>query len=170
MSSCIVFCYLITVYTVLHYNTLVATKGLLSIPRNTELDMVTLPDVSLSCVSVIVSATDTHITLLTWAGFKQQQAEDYSGLDPLTSPSHHPSVSHDWSRFSRLLSKNKRISSHPSSSTPCPFLPFGFSNSFKWKMILSFSVFCTTDGPILLPPQWGGNELWEQIPLTQRSQ
>lgn len=65
MSSCIVFCYLITVYTVLHYNTLVATKGLLSIQRNTELDMVTLPDVSLSCVSVIVSATDTHITLLT---------------------------------------------------------------------------------------------------------
>lgn len=32
---------------------------------------------------------------------------------------------------------------------------FGFSNSSQWKMALSFLLFRTTDGPILLPPSVG---------------
>lgn len=88
--------------------------------------------------------TNTHACtlLLTWAGFKQWQAQDYSGLHPLTPPTphtHHPQPSppthtdhpappssnpehHSIERDS----VDERIQLHPSSPMPLPPPPLSF--------------------------------------------
>lgn len=95
---------------------------------------IAMPDVGLSSMSL--GSLQEGISLLTWAGFKQQISWDYSGLDTLTCPSYQPAY---------LV-----INADPRDFYQPKIVPSTLSlTSSKWRPVLQFPLFCST---VFFPP------------------